>query len=295
MYKGRFAPSPTGPLHFGSLVAAVGSYLESRCNDGQWLLRMEDLDPPREQPGAADNILHTLEGFGFEWDDEVVYQSQRHSAYEAALEQLEQSGQLYPCTCSRREITKQGISNTYGTIYPGTCRDPANRDSNKAFALRLRTDNETINFHDHIQGQFEQKLAAEIGDFMLKRRDGYYAYHLAVVIDDAEQNITHIIRGNDLLDSTPRQIYLQQQLNLPTPNYLHLPMAINDQGQKLSKQTHAKAIEIEHAPLLVWQALNFLGQQPPQELSTESLATIWNWAFANWQLKKIPKQASIQF
>jgi glutamyl-Q tRNA(Asp) synthetase len=293
MYIGRFAPSPTGPLHFGSLIAAVASYLESRSRGGRWLLRIEDIDPPREQPGAVTDILHTLENFGFEWDGEVMYQSRRHRAYDAALDKLAQAGRLYPCTCSRREINEQGKSNTFGTVYPGTCRNPANRDNNKGAALRLRTNNSVIRFSDTIQGEYAQKLATEIGDFLLKRRDGYYAYHLAVVIDDAEQGITHIVRGVDLLDSTPRQIYLQRLLNLPTPGYTHPPIAVNRQGQKLSKQTHAKALDTKQAPLLLWRALEFLGQQPAGELKVESLRALWEWAFENWRSDKIPRLAKV--
>ncbi|MBN1380033.1 MAG: tRNA glutamyl-Q(34) synthetase GluQRS [Gammaproteobacteria bacterium] len=289
MIRGRFAPSPTGPLHFGSLIAAVGSYLENRCHDGQWLIRMEDLDPPREQPGAADNILRTLDGFGFEWDGEVIYQSRRHQAYNEVLAKLTESGQLYPCTCSRKEIGEQGKSNAFGVVYPGTCRDPLKRDKNKDAALRLRTDNKKIVFSDAIQGEYSQQLETEIGDFLLKRRDGYFAYHLAVVVDDAEQGITHIVRGCDLLDSTPRQIYLQQLLNVPTPSYTHLPVAVNQAGQKLSKQTQAKAIDRKQASLLLWQVLDFLGQQPDIELKHETLPTIWNWAFTHWQLSKVPQ------
>ena len=293
MYIGRFAPSPTGPLHFGSLIAATGSYLESRCHDGQWLLRMEDIDPPREQPGAAADILHTLERFGFEWDGEVVYQSRRSETYEAALNHLLQAGQLYPCTCSRKEISEHNKNSTTGIVYPGTCRNPANRVAGKNFALRLRTHNHAVQFTDILQGPYAQKLESEIGDFPLKRRDGYYAYHLAVVVDDAEQGITHIVRGSDLLDSTPRQIYLQQLLNIPTPEYAHLPVAVNHDGQKLSKQTYAKAVDIKNASALLWHALEFLGQQPPAGLQYELPGTVWNWALDHWRLKNVPKTGKI--
>lgn len=293
MYIGRFAPSPTGPLHFGSLIAAVASYLESCSQSGRWLVRMEDLDPPREVAGAADDILRVLEGFGFEWDGDVMFQSQHHLAYDAALDQLTKQDQLYPCTCIRKKIAEQGKKNKYGIAYAGTCRNPANRNPNRRASLRLITHNQKTGFNDRIQGQYTQKLETDIGDFMLKRRDGLYAYHLAVVVDDAEQGITDIVRGYDLIDSTPRQIYLQQQLNLPTPSYAHLPIAVNEQEQKLSKQTHARAIAVNKAPLLLWQALDFLGQQPSSELKDELLQNIWQWAFNNWQLQNVPKTSAI--
>lgn len=292
-YIGRFAPSPTGPLHLGSLIAATGSYLESRRHKGLWLLRMEDLDPPREQPGAADDILRTLEAFGFKWDGEVMYQSRRGTLYDATLKQLAEAGLLYPCTCSRKEITEHNGDNVTDMIYPGTCRNPANYNENKTAALRLRTHNNAIKFTDTIQGQYSQKLESEVGDFPLKRRDGYYAYHLAVVIDDAGQGITHVVRGCDLLDSTPRQIYLQTLLNLPTPEYSHLPVAVNNKGQKLSKQTYAKAIRVDQAPPLLWTVLKFLGQQPPDELECETLNTLWEWAIEHWRLEKVPRTEKI--
>lgn len=295
MYIGRFAPSPSGPLHFGSLIAAVGSYLESRSQAGLWLVRMEDLDPPREVAGAATGILRTLEAFGFEWDGEVMYQSQRNQAYDAALNALQNQDLLYACTCTRKQIVAQGTMNAYGVVYAGTCLNTPNCNVNRRTALRLRTNDETICFKDSIQGKTGQNLKMEIGDFMLKRRDGLYAYHLAVVVDDADQGITDIVRGYDLLDSTPRQIYLQRLLRLSTPKYLHLPLAVNKQGQKLSKQTHAEKIDAKKASSLLWQALKFLGQQPDRQLKNESLNTIWQWGIKNWQLEKIPKIAESEF
>ncbi len=289
IYKGRFAPSPTGPLHFGSLVAALGSYLQARSNQGLWLLRIEDLDPPREQPGAADEILRTLDRFGFEWDGPVVYQSQRHEAYAAALESLRQSGKAYPCACSRREIQLRARIGSAGPVYPGTCR--AGLRGRAARAWRVRSDGPAIRFEDAVQGAVVCDLEQEIGDFVIRRADGYYAYHLALVVDDAQAQITEVVRGQDLLACSAPQIHLQRLLGLPTPRYLHLPIAVNAQGQKLSKQTYAPAIRHEHAAELLVAALDFLGQTPPRELARASLATVWEWALANWRTAAIPRQA----
>ncbi len=225
-YRGRFAPSPTGPLHFGSLVAAVGSYLEAKSRGGAWLLRMEDLDTPRAQPGAADAILRTLEACGMAWDGDIVYQSRRSVAYRAALAHLEAQGLVYACGCSRREIADSGLGPDGALIYPGTCRNGL-APGKQARAIRVCVDHERIDFEDLVQGNLNQDLAAEVGDFVLRRADGLYAYQLAVVVDDAEQKITDVVRGADLLDSTPRQIYLQRRLGLPAPRYLHLPAASN--------------------------------------------------------------------
>ena len=251
MYIGRFAPSPTGPLHFGSLVAAIASFLEAKAQGGKWLVRMEDLDKPREMAGAADDILRTLEGFGFEWSGEVIYQSQRAAIYEAALNTLETKKLIYPCTCSRKEIADSlTLTSIEGKIYPKTCLTHAPRPNIHA-ALRAITLDKNIQFNDAIQSQnkdmLSQNLAKEIGDFVLKRADGFYAYQLAVVVDDAAQGVTHVVRGADLLDSTPRQIYLQQLLNFPTPNYAHVPIAVNKNGEKLSKQTLAAPISMRIA------------------------------------------------
>lgn len=285
-YRGRFAPSPTGPLHFGSLIAAVGSYLEAKTHGGAWLLRMEDIDPPREMPGAADLILRTLESYGFEWDGPVLYQGQRSSAYGAALHRLERAGMLYPCACTRKEIADSAIAGIEGPIYPGTCRNGLH--GREARAWRVRTTMERTAFDDAIQGRQEQVLERDIGDFVLKRADGLYAYQLAVVVDDDMQGITHVVRGADLLDSTPRQIWLQCLLGLPTPHYAHLPVALNANGEKLSKQTLATPLDpLRTAPLL-WQAMDFLGQQPPLELRGDAV-TLWQWARTNWRLETVPK------
>lgn len=286
-YLGRFAPSPTGPLHFGSLVAAVGSYLEARTRGGQWLLRMEDLDPPREMPGAADGILRTLEAYGFEWDGPVLYQSRRRDAYEAALEQLQSAGLLYPCACTRKEIADSALRGIEGPVYPGTCR--AGLHGRPARAWRVRTTMDETGFEDAIQGPLAQVLQRDIGDFVLKRADGLYAYQLAVVVDDAEQGITHIVRGADLLDSTPRQIYLQRLLQLPVPHYAHLPVVVNARGEKLSKQTLAAPLSDDAPTTTLWQALDFLGQQPPPSLTTGNPADMWQWAYEQWDIRRAPR------
>jgi glutamyl-Q tRNA(Asp) synthetase len=293
MYVGRFAPSPTGPLHFGSLVAAVASYCEAKANQGLWLVRMEDLDRPREMKGAADAILHQLEAFGFEWDSEVIYQSKRNEFYSEILQQLKQQQLIYPCTCTRKEIADS--SNQIGIdsiIYPKTCHTHPPK-TNAPIAWRIKTSPTLIKFNDAIQGSLEQNIADQVGDFVLKRADGLYAYQLAVVADDAEQKITHVVRGADLLDSTSRQIYLQQLLGFKQPFYAHIPIAVNSQGEKLSKQTLAQPINKEHAPQLVFDALVFLGQHPPSTLKQISLTEIWEWAIQNWQLSKISHKISI--
>ncbi len=287
-YRGRFAPSPTGPLHFGSLVAAVGSYLQARSQGGQWFVRIEDLDPPREVPGAADDILRTLDAFGFEWDGEVMYQSRRHEAYEAALETLRQSGALYACACTRREIADSSMNGIEGPVYPGTCRTGLQPGRN-ARAWRVRVDGAVVEFDDLLQGRQRSALATDIGDFVIKRADGFFAYQLAVVVDDAEQGITEIVRGADLLHSTPRQIHLQRLLGLPTPRYLHLPVVLNEQGEKLSKQTYAAPVERANPMPVLWQALDVLGQLPPQELHDSDLDTFWFWAINHWLGSCIPQ------
>ena len=280
-YIGRYAPSPTGPLHFGSLVAAAGSYLDARAHGGRWLLRMEDLDPPREMPGAADGILRTLEAFGFEWDGEVLYQSRRHDAYAAATAALLAAGAAFPCACSRNEIADSGLHGLEGPIYPGTCRHglPPARE---ARAVRVRVPDETLTFDDVLQGDVRQNLAKDIGDFIIRRADGCYAYQLAVVVDDAFQGVTDVIRGADLLLSTPRQLFLQRLLRLPQPRYLHLPVAMNPAGEKLSKQTQARPLGGQNPGSLLWLALVFLRQQPPEALKTASIGEIWPWALSHW-------------
>ena len=291
-YRGRFAPSPTGPLHFGSLVAAVGSYLEAKSRGGLWLVRMEDLDTPRAQPGAADAILRTLEACGMGWDGNVMYQSQRSEAYRAALARLEAQGLVYVCGCSRREIADSGLGPDGALIYPGTCRNGL-APGKKARATRVRVNHELIEFEDAVQGKIQQDLAAEAGDFVLLRADGLYAYQLAVVVDDAEQGITDVVRGADLLASTPRQIYLQRLLGLGTPRYLHLPAVVNAAGEKLSKQTHAPPVDERNPVPALTQVMEFLGQAPPADLRRATLAEFWSWALSHSDAQQIPRRRSL--
>ena len=282
-YRGRFAPSPTGPLHFGSLVAAVGSYLDARHHNGTWLVRIEDLDTPRCVPGSADDILRTLEAFGLQWDEVVLYQSQRMDAYEEALQQLQSLDMVYPCCCTRREIADSGLQGIEGHIYPGTCRSGCPSGRNARAAWRVRTSNETIEFDDALWGRSTQRLESEIGDFVIKRADGLFAYQLAVVIDDALQDITHVVRGADLLISTPRQIWLQRLLGLHTPSYMHLPVVLNEQGEKMSKQTLALPVNGANKASALFDTLEFLRQSPPDELRFADPAEILNWAISNWK------------
>jgi glutamyl-Q tRNA(Asp) synthetase len=290
-YRGRFAPSPTGPLHFGSLVAAVGSFLEARTRGGEWLVRMEDLDPLRVAPGADEAILGALRACGLEWDGAVVHQSARTEARHAALHRLRQAGLVYPCACSRREIADSALAGTEGPIYPGTCRGGL-PEGKTARALRLSTLGAAADFEDAVQGRMVHDFERESGDFVLYRADGVHAYQLAVVVDDAEQGITDVVRGADLLGSTPRQIHLQRLLGLPRPRYAHLPVAVNPAGEKLSKQTHAAPLDpARPLPALV-AALAFLGQQPPPELARATLKHFWDWALPSWDLQKVPRSAS---
>lgn len=289
-YIGRFAPSPTGALHAGSLLAALGSYLQARSRNGQWHVRIEDLDTPRCPPGIADDILRDLERCGFEWDGAIVYQSRRLSAYQNALERLQQTGEIYPCACSRREIADSSINGIDGPVYPGTCRQGL-AQGRIPRALRIRTHDDLICFNDLIQGQICQRLQSEIGDFVLRRADGLFAYQLAVIIDDAELGVTEIVRGADLLSSTPRQIYLQRLLELPTPNYAHLPVLVNAQGQKLSKQTLAPALAAAEPLAALRHAMDTLGHPPPAEIDT--LESFWQWAPATWRMANVPSRRTI--
>ena len=265
MYVGRFAPSPSGPLHFGSLVAALASWLDARAAGGRWLVRIEDLDAPRAQPGAADEILRTLDQLGLHWDGEVLYQSRRTGLYRDALEQLRD--QTYWCGCSRREIADSslGLAADGAQIYPGTCRGgiaPAKTPR----ALRLKAAG-AVEFVDRVQGRQAQLLERDVGDFVLERAGGQFVYQLAVVVDDAAQGITDVVRGADLLDSTPRQIYLQRLLGYPTPRYLHVPAAVNKAGEKLSKQTGAPAADPARKEAEIRKALVFLGQPETGDLA----------------------------
>jgi glutamyl-Q tRNA(Asp) synthetase len=282
-YIGRFAPSPTGPLHAGSLVAAMASYLDAKAHQGQWLVRIEDIDEARTVPGAAESILQCLAALGMHEDDEVVWQSKRGALYRAAFEQLDRY--VYPCACSRREIadSRLGTLSDGAAIYPGTCRNGL-QAGKAARAFRLRVPEPTepeeyIAFEDRWAGSVAQHLAMEVGDFVLKRADGYWAYQLAVVVDDAAQGITHVVRGADLLDSTARQIYLQRLLQLPTPNYLHVPVVTNPAGEKLSKQTGAQAIDLSRPKQALREAAHSLGLTIGP---TDSIADFWNQATIAW-------------
>ncbi len=295
-YRGRFAPSPTGPLHFGSLIAAVASFLEARTQGGEWHLRMEDVDVPRCSMTAADAILRALEAFGFAWDGDVVWQSQRTDAYRAAFDQLLASGRVFPCACTRKELADSALIHEGAVLYPGTCR--AGFPPGKAArSWRVRVDAASVSFDDAIQGRIASNLAQEAGDFIVLRADGLFAYQLAVVVDDAAAGMTHVVRGADLLTSTPRQIFLQQCLGLPTPAYAHLPVAVNAAGEKLSKQTLAAPLDVARPAPWLFAALKFLGQTPPAELAQANGDTncdaLWDWAKNHWQLQHVPRQLTL--
>ena len=289
IYRGRFAPSPTGPLHFGSLVAAIGSYLDAKAHGGVWLVRMDDLDLSRTVPGAADLILRSLESLGMAWDEPVVYQSKRSAAYEAALKVLKKRKLIYPCACSRREIADSAVGGLDGPIYSGTCRKGL-LAGRAARADRVITDNTRIELKDVIQGKIVHSLERQVGDFVVKRADGYYAYQLAAVVDDAAQGITDVVRGADLLDSTTRQIYLQQLLGYTTPHYAHLPVAVNVLGEKLSKQTLAAPIDNRELLATLNAALAFLGQDTITDADPKKMADFWKRAIAGWDLARVPRQ-----
>lgn len=289
-YRGRFAPSPTGPLHFGSLVAALASWLDARAAGGRWLVRIEDVDTTRTVSGAAEGILRTLDAFGMVSDEPIIVQSARTSAYDGVLRRLRDSGSTYRCVCSRKEIADAGASGPEGTVYPGTCRSKGLPWS-MVGAERVYAPPGSVTFDDRVQGHIEQDVSAEIGDFVLKRRDFLHAYQLAVVIDDADAGITNVVRGADLLLSTPRQIHLQRLLGLPTPHYLHIPVATGADGQKLSKQNLAPAISGDDAAHALRAALAFLGQ-PPAGASRP--AAILEAATRCWDPGTIPRKTRVQ-
>ena len=290
-YVGRFAPSPTGPLHFGSLVAAVASYLQARTHQGRWLLRIEDIDPPREQAGASETIVRALQHYGFEWDGEIILQSASAAAHDQALQQLLDRGHAYPCGCSRRQLADVP-RGALGPIYPGTCRDGCELSET---AIRVRTDDPLIEFHDGLQGRHAQRLESESGDFVIRRRDGLIAYQLAVVVNDHLEGITEVVRGIDLIDSTPRQIWLQRLLGYPTPRYVHIPVVTHENGDKLSKLTGAPGIPWDNAPAVLVSALRALQQDPPTELAQSALPEIWGWAMQNWSLDSLRAMTAIQY
>ncbi len=282
-YRGRFAPSPTGPLHFGSVVAALASYLDARHHQGEWLVRIDDLDTLRERPGSAAQILTTLEHFGMQWDGDVVYQSQRLPLYQQALEELRASGLIYGCNCSRKQIAAIATAGIEGFIYPGSCRDRSISQT-ESHSLRLRTNNLDTRFDDRIQGPTTQRIESEIGDFIIRRGDGIISYQLAVVVDDHEQGVTDIVRGEDLLLSTPRQIYLQQLLKMPRPAYTHLPLVRSSDGSKLSKSSDAWPVDIKDPVRTLNQALGFLGQQ---QVQADSVEEFWPQAIRQWDIGAI--------
>jgi glutamyl-Q tRNA(Asp) synthetase len=284
-YIGRFAPTPSGHLHFGSLVAALASYLDARSVGGRWLMRMEDLDPPREEPGAQAAILKALESYSFEWDGEVVRQSDRHDAYAEVLNRLFNHGLAYACTCSRKQL------EPYHGIYPGFCRN-AGHDTKDA-AIRLRVPELEYHFIDRVQGEYRQHLGREVGDFVIRRRDGLYAYQLAVVLDDAWQGITDIVRGADLLDSTPRQLYLQELLGLPQTRYLHIPLITQPDGHKLGKSYRSPPLTEDQATPLLLRALRALGQNPGAELAYATPREVLNWGIAHWDAGLIPRTLNL--
>jgi glutamyl-Q tRNA(Asp) synthetase len=286
--RGRFAPSPTGPLHFGSLLAALASYVDAKGRGGEWLVRIEDLDPPREVPGAAGDILRTLDALGLEWEGQIRYQSRCTESYAAALEKLMASGAAYACACSRREIAMAARIGIDGPVYPGTCRKgiAAGREPR---AWRVRVPAGEIELHDENFGSLRQDVAKEVGDFVLRRADGLFAYQLAVVVDDADQGITRVVRGADLLDSSQRQMLLQRLLGLRTPAYVHVPVAADASGAKLSKQTRARPVDPSAPSPALFEALRFLQQAPPAELARAQPREILQWAAENWSVETLPK------
>ncbi len=289
-YRGRFAPSPTGPLHFGSLVAAVAGYLEAKKAGGDWLLRIDDLDRFRIQPGAERLILETLEAYQLHWDGEIYYQSRQLDSYQQVFEQLLAQDSLFYCECSRNHLKRTAPKGRYGPIYPGYCREKKRFPADRPLAVRVRVDDQAICFEDQLLGLQQQNLQHEVGDFIIRRADGLFAYQFAVVIDDYLQQISHIVRGCDLLDSTARQIYLQRMLGYPRPDYLHLPLATDPQQVKLSKQTGAPALTAPADPGVLLSVLDFLGQEPPAELADAALEDIWRWALAHWDSSTIPRR-----
>lgn len=286
-YIGRFAPSPSGDLHFGSLIAALGSYLHAHSLGGKWLVRIDDLDPPREVAGSADRILASLEQYGLEWDGEVVWQSRRHEAYRETLDWLHRQGKSYYCTCTRQRISLLG-----GT-YDGHCRCAGHGPENAA--IRLHQTQPVARFHDELQGEFIADIGLAEEDFIVRRRDGLFAYNLAVVIDDHFQGVNHIVRGADLIAPTVRQLSLYQHLGLPPPSYVHLPLACNANGDKLSKQNHAPALPTGDPRPIIVQTLIFLGQSLPESWQDLTLPLLLRWAVTHWSLEKVPRKASVSY
>lgn len=284
-YRGRFAPTPSGPLHFGSIVAALGSYLQARSANGLWSLRIDDIDPPRVAPGASDAILRTLEALGFRWDGAVIFQSTRRAAYHASLHRLRTRGLIYPCSCSRKLIADGARNGVDGPIYPGTCRAGLH-GSDPARAWRIVTCGAHTRFADAVQGQQAHDIEADYGDFTLYRADGVYAFHLASAVDDLEYGITEVVRGRDLLESSARQHWLIRALGGQPPRYVHLPVVIGLQGEKLSKQTHAAPVDATIPVDTLRRGLAFLGHAPPRDIG--DCDELWQWATSNWDVTRVP-------
>lgn len=281
-YIGRFAPSPTGGLHFGSLVTAGASYLQAKTHGGKWHLRIEDLDPPREEPRAKDKILKTLEAYHLFWDESVVYQSANLDLYQEALNQLDNQNLIFQCACTRNYLKPY-------QIYPGFCQNKNLSPNNTA--TRLKVSSRTIKVHDLVQADKQWHLTQDIGDFIIKRKDGFFAYQIAVVVDDDNLGVTEVVRGVDLINETPKQIYLQQCLNLRTPTYGHVPLVRHTDGDKLSKQTHAPELRLDQKSIgqSVFKMLVFLGQNPPAELEKAKVSELWEWGIMNWNITKLKK------
>lgn len=279
-YIGRFAPSPSGPLHFGSLIAALGSYLQAKSHQGKWLLRIEDLDPPREVAGAASLIIQTIENYGLEWDGDIIYQSKRHDLYQSQIEQWLKENNAYYCQCTRKQIKEDG------GFYLGHCREKHHSEKNAAVRLVMQHPVESFNDIKHGTIAIPNQLAQE--DFIIKRRDGLFAYNLAVVLDDIDQGITEVVRGADLIEPTGRQISLYRQLGAKEVTYLHLPLAVDQNGHKLSKQNHAPAIDNKNPKPTLLAALQFLGFIIPLEVQHATLNEILQWAIQHWQLNQLP-------
>lgn len=288
-YVGRFAPSPSGPLHFGSLIAALGSYLQAKSQRGKWLVRIEDIDPPREVVGASADILATLQAYGLNWDDDVVYQSQQSDHYEQVLANLNKQQLSYACACTRKIIKEQG------GLYLGNCRERNLSNIDNALRINVAKLTKPVTaFYDQLQGDITLDEQQADEDFIIKRKDGLYAYNLAVVIDDINQGINEIVRGADLLPTTGKQISLYQLLNKQPPSYIHLPLAVTKPGFKLSKQNHALAIDKKNPIPTLLQALEFLGHKVPELVDKSSCTSVLNWAINSWSLSNVPKQIEIQ-
>ncbi|MGZ8194362.1 MAG: tRNA glutamyl-Q(34) synthetase GluQRS [Methylosarcina sp.] len=292
-YIGRFAPSPTGPLHLGSLYTALASYLQARSQQGKWLLRIDDLDTPRNAPGSVDSILATLETYGLFWDNEVDYQSRHLPEYEHLLMQLQKDRRAYPCTCTRKSLTAIHSEPAPGDIYPGLCKNRLHPVT-APYSLRIKTDPRRVTFDDRLQGRISHKLAEQHGDFIVKRRDQIIAYQFAVVVDDARQQVNHVVRGFDLLHETPKQIFLQQILGFSTPDYMHVPVIVDQEGRKLSKQTLAAAVGLNQPEILLFQLLGLLKQNPPAELRGAPLSELLDWAIIHWNPAALKNSRAIK-